>query len=256
MNAGVTSQPAVVDVLPPPQVPRPAPAFPPTEAPLAPPAGISILLIDDHNVIRHGLRTLIETALGHRVLEAASTEEGMALLSSATIDLVLVDARMPGEDGIVFLRKAKAARPDLPVILLSTYDTEDYVSGALENGANGYLLKDSTFDQLREAIDTARSGKGTYLSPLVAQRLWSRTQRTHGGGANLDLSDRELEVLHELVAGSRNVEIAANLYVSVKTVKSHLGSIFRKLEVTNRTEAVSKAIREGLVSPSARRAAG
>ena len=218
------------------------------------PAAISILLVDDHNVIRHGLRTLIETALGHRVLEASGTEEGLALLQSATIDLVLVDARMPGDDGITFLRRAKATRPDLPVIVLSTYDTEDYVAGALENGANGYLLKDSTFDQLREAIDIARSGRGTYLSPLVAQRLWSRTQRGHAAG-HLDLSDRELEVLSELMAGNRNIEIAANLFVSVKTVKSHLGSIFRKLEVTNRTEAVSKAIREGLVSPAARRAA-
>lgn len=206
----------------------------------------TILLIDDHTVIRHGLRTLIESALGHRVLEAGSAEEGLALQQSAAIDLVLVDARMPGEDGISFLKQSKAARPALPVIVLSTYDTEDYVSGALENGANGYVLKDSTFDQLREAIDTALLGKGTYLSPLVAQRLWNRTQRGHAA-SNLDLSERELEVLSELVAGARNVEIASNLYLSVKTVKSHLGSIFRKLEVTNRTEAVSKAIREGLV---------
>jgi len=210
-------------------------------------AAASILLIDDHTVIRHGLRTLIESALGHRVLEAGSAEEGMALLQSATIDLVLVDARMPGEDGIAFLRRAKALRPTLPVIVLSTYDTEDYVSGALENAASGYLLKDSTFDQLREAIETALSGKGTYLSPLVAQRLWSRTQRQQAA-SGLELSERELEVLSELVAGARNIEIAQNLYLSVKTVKSHLGSIFRKLEVSNRTEAVSKAIREGLVS--------
>lgn len=206
----------------------------------------SILLIDDHTVIRHGLRTLIESALGHRVLEAGSADEGFALLQSATVDMVLVDARMPGEDGISFLRRAKAFRPSLPVLVLSTYDTEDYVSGALENGANGYLLKDSTFDQLREGIDTALSGKGTYLSPVVAQRLWSRTQRAHAT-SNLDLSERELEVLGELVAGARNIEIAQNLYLSVKTVKSHLGSIFRKLEVSNRTEAVSKAIRDGLV---------
>ena len=240
MNAGMTS-------------PGPVAAGPAEEAAEVAVA-LSILLIDDHNVIRHGLRTLIETALGHRVLEAGSTAEGLELLQSASIDLVLVDARMPGEDGITFLRRAKAARPELPVIVLSTYDTEDYVSGALENGANGYVLKDSTFDQLREAVDIARSGRGTYLSPLVAQRLWSRTQRGHSSG-NLDLSDRELEVLGELVAGARNTEIAANLYVSVKTVKSHLGSIFRKLEVTNRTEAVSKAIREGLVSPSRPRAA-
>lgn len=240
MNAGMTS-------------PRPV-AAEPAEEPAEVAVALSILLIDDHNVIRHGLRTLIETALGHRVLEAGSTAEGLEVLQSASIDLVLVDARMPGEDGITFLRRAKAARPELPVIVLSTYDTEDYVSGALENGANGYVLKDSTFDQLREAVDIARSGRGTYLSPLVAQRLWSRTQRGHSSG-NLDLSDRELEVLNELVAGARNTEIAANLYVSVKTVKSHLGSIFRKLEVTNRTEAVSKAIREGLVSPSRPRAA-
>lgn len=207
---------------------------------------VSILLIDDHAVIRHGLRTLIESALGHRVLEAGSSEEGMGLLRAATIDLVLVDARMPGEDGIGFLKRAKALRPELPVLVLSTYDTEDYVSGALESGASGYLLKDSTFDQLREAIETALAGKGTYLSPIVAQRLWSRTQRNQAA-SSLELSDREREVLVELVNGSRNEQIANNLFVSVKTVKSHLGSIFRKLEVSNRTEAVSKAIRDGLV---------
>lgn len=208
---------------------------------------VSILLVDDHTVIRHGLRTLIESALGHRVLEAGGSEEGIALLQSATVDLVLVDARMPGADGIDFLRQAKAIRPQLPVLVLSTYDTEDYVSGALENGANGYLLKDSTFDQLREAIDIAISGRGTYLSPVVAQRLWTRSQRA-STAANMDLSDRELEVLVELVSGHRNEQIAQNLFVSIKTVKSHLGSIFRKLGVTNRTEAVSVAIREGLVS--------
>ena len=225
-----------------------------TEAASPKGTAVSILMIDDHTVIRRGLRTLIESALGHRVLEAGSAEEGLALLQSAKIDLVLVDARMPGEDGISFLRRAKALRPSLPVIVLSTYDTEDYVSGALENNASGYLLKDSTFDQLREAIDTALSGKGTYLSPLVAQRLWSRTQRAQTA-SGMDLSDRELEVLSELVGGARNVEIAQNLYLSVKTVKSHLGSIFRKLEVSNRTEAVSKAIREGIVNLPASKAA-
>ena len=139
MNAGMTS-------------PVPAAAGAGAEAQgerPADPVALSILLIDDHNVIRHGLRTLIETALGHRVLEAGGTEEGLAVLQSASVDLVLVDARMPGGDGITFLRRSKAARPELPVIVLSTYDTEDYVSGALENGANGYVLKDSTFDQLR-----------------------------------------------------------------------------------------------------------
>lgn len=208
---------------------------------------VSILLIDDHTVIRHGLRTLIESALGHRVLEAGSAEEGVSLLQSATVDLVLVDARMPGEDGISFLRRARQLRPSLPVVVLSTYDTQDYVSGALESGASGYVLKDSTFEQLREAIDTALSGRGTYLSPVVAQRLWNRSQRVHSALAN-ELSERELEVLAELASGHRNEQIAQKLFVSVKTVKSHLGSIFRKLGVTNRTEAVSVAIRDGLVS--------
>jgi DNA-binding NarL/FixJ family response regulator len=207
---------------------------------------ISILLIDDHAVIRHGLRTLIEAALGHRVVEAGSALEGLGLLQATSVDMALVDARMPDEDGISFLRKAKALRPELPVLVLSTYDTESYVNAALEAGASGYVLKDSTFEQLKEAIDTALTGRGTYLSPVVAQRLWARSQRGHAGG--IDLSERELEVLVELVAGRRNEQIAQNLYVSIKTVKSHLGSIFRKLGVTNRTEAVSKAIRDGLVS--------
>jgi DNA-binding NarL/FixJ family response regulator len=204
-----------------------------------------ILLVDDHDVVRQGLRLLIETRLEYRVVEAASAAEALAVVQREPVDLVLLDARMPEHDGIWALKRLREAHPNLPVLVLSSYDTEDYVESALEAGASGYVLKEATTSQLGEAIETALSNKGVYLYPAVAQRVLDRNRR--GSGAEDLLSERELEVLRLLAEGATNEEIAGSLFLSEKTVKSHLSSIFRKLEVTNRTQAAARAIRDRLV---------
>lgn len=205
----------------------------------------SVLLVDDHSVVREGIRLLLETLLKMKVLEAASGPEALSVLGSESVDVVLLDARMPEHDGIWTLNKIREAYPDLPVLMLSTYDTEEYVDQSLAAGAAGYLLKEASSQQLAEAIDTALNGRGVYLHPAVAQRVLARGRGEEKDGQGL--SERELEVLALLAKGATNDEIAQALFLSEKTVKSHLSSIFRKLRVSNRTQAASKAIRERLV---------
>ena len=209
-------------------------------------AGKTALLVDDHPVVREGLRLLLETLLKMSVIEASTGAEAVAAVTGDPIDVVLLDARMEEHDGIWTLKQIKEAKPDLPVLMLSTYDTEEYVDQSLAAGAAGYLLKEANSQQLSEAIDTALSGRGVYLHPAVAQRVLAR-----GRGEEKDLqglSERELDVLNLLARGATNEEIATALFLSEKTVKSHLSSIFRKMRVTNRTQAASKAIRERLVT--------
>lgn len=213
--------------------------------PMTPGDKKTVLLVDDHAVVREGLKLLLETLLDLRVLEASSGPEALSILGSEEPDVVLLDARMPEHDGIWTLNKIKETHPDLPVLMLSTYDTEDYVDQSLAAGASGYLLKEASSQQLSEGIDTALRGGGIYLHPAVAQRVLARGRGQENQSQGL--SDRELEVLQLLAKGSTNEEIANALFLSEKTVKSHLSSIFRKLRVTNRTQAASKAIRERLV---------
>ena len=209
-----------------------------------------VLLVDDHSVVREGLRLLLEALLGLEVVQAGSGSEAVAIATSRHIDVALLDARMPEHDGVWTLQQIKKVKPELPVLMLSTYDTEEYVDRALEAGAAGYLLKESSSQQLSEAIETALSGRGVYLHPSVAQRVLARRQQQSERAAN-PLSRRELEVLQLLAAGATNDDIARTLFLSEKTVKSHLSSIFRKLAVTNRTQAAAKAIRENMVDLNA-----
>jgi len=212
-----------------------------------------ILLVDDHEVVRRGIRALIEMAFNCDVVEASSCEEALAVLRGQPIDLLLVDARMPKHDGIYTLGRAKEIHPELPTLVFSTYDTWEFVDRALTAGADGYLLKNSTLDQLKEAIETALARRGTYLSPSIARDLYARMHPSDRNGPQ-DLSDREVEVLVCLATGARNDQIAEQLFISIKTVKSHLTSMFRKLDVTNRTEAVARAMARGLLpSPSGNR---
>lgn len=206
---------------------------------------LKIVLADDHEVVRKGLCLLLEKEFGVHVVEAPSAHDAVAWAREPSVDLVVLDIRMPQKDGLAALEEIRKARKDVPVLMLSTFEDPECVQKAIALGANGFLLKGGNTNQLAEAIETAIHGGGLYLHPSVAHRVF-RLQQT-GNGPGEHLSERERAVLRRVAEGATNETIAGELYVSEKTVKSHLSAVFRKLDVRNRTEAAAKAIREGLV---------
>jgi DNA-binding NarL/FixJ family response regulator len=207
---------------------------------------VRILLVDDQHMVREGIRLLLETAFRFNVCEASSVKEALTVIRAKPVDVVLLDVMMPEIDGVEGLRRILEAKPKLPVVMLSGYDDVADVRETLEMGAKGYVLKAATARQLKDAIDVALSGEGMYIHPLVAEHLLAHDSRPEPVLASL--SEREREVLSKLVEGATNEDIAGSLSLAQKTVKAHLSSVFRKLGVTNRTEAVAKVMREGLLA--------
>lgn len=208
--------------------------------------GARILLVDDHDVMRAGLAMLLGEVLGITTIEAHDGPSALAELERTEVDLVLLDVRLADASGIDLLRDLRRQHPGIPVLMLSTYDGPTDVEPALDAGAAGYVLKEATPDQLAEAMTTAISGDGVYLSPRVAARVLER-RRSDESGIAASLSDRETQILELLTRGATNLEIADELSISTKTVKTHLSGLFRKLGVTNRTQAAGLALREGLI---------
>lgn len=206
-----------------------------------------VLLVDDSEVVRRGLALVLESVLGMDVVECSAAEEAVARAALGDVDVALVDARMPGRDGIWALARMREQQPDAPVVIISTFDTAEYVQAALEGGAAGYILKEATTQQLKDALETALGRRGVYLHPVVAAGV-IRQARPSSNGAPDRLTPREQDVLDLLSGGETNEDIANRLFLAEKTVKTHLSSIFRKLHVSNRTQAATKALREGLVS--------
>jgi DNA-binding NarL/FixJ family response regulator len=215
---------------------------------------MKILIVDDHALVRRGLHYVVKEGFPDaEVTEAESAAAALEFLQGGTeVDLALVDVRMPDLDGLELLRAMKADRPELPVIMLSTYDNAPYVKRALADGASGYLLKDATPEDLSQAINVAMSGSGNVLSPRVIQNLFEeheasgREHGTNGRRGEYNLTQREHDILELLAEGRANREIAGRLYLSEKTVKAHLAAIFRKLGVTNRTQAAMMAVQMGV----------
>lgn len=213
-----------------------------------------ILIVDDHALVRRGLHYVVKEGFPDaEVTEAESAAAALEHIQKGKdIDLALVDVRMPDLDGLELLRAVKADRPDMPVIMLSTYDNAPYVKRALADGASGYLLKDATPEDLSQAINVALSGSGNVLSPRVIQNLFEEHEasgRDHGANGRrgeYNLTQREHDILALLAEGRANREIAGRLYLSEKTVKAHLAAIFRKLGVTNRTQAAMMAVQMGV----------
>jgi DNA-binding NarL/FixJ family response regulator len=177
-------------------------------------------------------------------------------LKASKHDVALVDVRMPGRDGLELLREIRSSWPDIPVIMLSSYDNGEYVKAALAEGASGYLLKDTTPDDLVQAIAVARAGSGNVLSPRAVRNLFEGTgeaaeepPRQDPAFVDAGLTRREADVLELLAVGGSNREISRQLYLSEKTVKAHLAAVFRKLGVTNRTQAAMIAVAMGMGSP-------
>lgn len=176
--------------------------------------------------------------------EASSGDEAVALLNDEPFDVVLMDLRMPGEDGISVIPRILAVRPDARVIMLSTYEKVADIRRAIDSGAAGYLGKDTSPTALADAIRSAHRGE-TVLSPSAATQLASRSQTEVSG----PLSPRETEVLSLIARGLSNAEVGARLFISEATVKTHLVRIFDKLGVSDRTAAVTRALELGMLPP-------
>jgi DNA-binding NarL/FixJ family response regulator len=216
---------------------------------------MKLMIVDDHALVRRGMAHVVRECFPDaEVVEAGGSDEAVVLMEQGGVEVALVDVRMPGIDGLELLRTLKAGWKDVPVIMLSTYDQALYVKRALADGAAGYLLKDATPDDLGQAIRVALSGSGNVLSPKVIQNLFEDVEsgeQAHDGPGRQDynLTSRERDILGLLSEGRSNRDIAQNLYLSEKTVKAHLAAVFRKLGVTNRTQAAMAAVSMGIGPP-------
>ena len=211
---------------------------------------MKVLVVDDHALVRRGMGHVIRECFPDaEIVDAGGAGEALEKLSAESIDIALVDVRMPDADGLELLHDVKARWPELPVIMLTSFDHAHYVRRALAEGAAGYMLKDATAEDLEQAINVAMSGGGNVLSPKVIQNLFESME---GGGegsparAAGSLTQRETDILALLAEGKSNRDISRALFLSEKTVKAHLAAIFRKLSVTNRTQAAMAAVSMGI----------
>jgi len=209
---------------------------------------LRVLIADDHAIVRQGLRDILEAQGLVVVGEAENGAQAAARAEELRPDVVLMDLQMPEVDGLEGLRRLHGALPDMPAIVLTTFETEGAIGQALSAGARGYLMKDTAPEQLVAAIHSVHRGESQFSSSIT-ERLASRAS---GRSTEAPLNEREQEVLERLARGARNKEIAAELYITVSTVEKHVAGLFGKLGVSNRAEAARIAVERGLVSPIAR----
>lgn len=220
---------------------------------------IRVGLVDDQAMVRVGLRMILESEADVVVCcEAADGAEAAAMVSDHHPDVILMDVRMPGMDGLAATREVLAAAPDAKVIILTTFDDDEYLYGAMRAGASGFLLKSADGDTLVNAVRVIAGGEAL-LAPAVTRRViehiaampaptTGETPAAHPSAAAIgDLSDREVEVLQLMARGYSNKEIATELFVSSTTVKTHVSHILTKLGVRDRVQAVIEAYESGIV---------
>ncbi|WP_127346339.1 response regulator transcription factor [Pseudidiomarina mangrovi] len=214
---------------------------------------IGVVVIDDQHLVRAGLISLLQLADNIKVLgQAADGDAAIAAIEQLQPDVVLMDIRMPGCDGITALQRLREAGNQTPVLLLTTFDDHETILQALRAGAKGYLLKDVSLDTLVEAIQSLHSG-GSWLQPVITSRIVEGLQGLTSAAASSEpvleaLTDRELAILQLMAAGLSNHEIAASLFKSTGTIKNQVSTVLAKLGVHDRTRAVLKAIELGLLS--------
>ena len=200
-----------------------------------------LLLVDDHKLLRQGLRRAVEEAGFDVVGEAGDGEEAIRLAVELQPNLVLMDVTMPVLDGIEATRRLRLSAPEARVVILTMHGEEETIAQALRAGAVAYLLKDCSTDQVAETLHAVAAGDTDLSADLARTLLAERTVAT-------SLSSREIEVLQMFADGCSTVEVGARLYISAKTVKNHLASIYEKLDARDRTQAVLTAVRMGIIS--------
>ncbi len=211
---------------------------------------IRLLIVDDHTVVRDGLSIMLGREKDFTVVgEAKNGLEALEKTRELRPDVVLMDLRMPELDGVEAMKRIREEDPEIKFIVLTTYDTDEYIFDAIEAGAKGYLLKDTSREELFRAVRAVHRGE-SLVNPGVTARLLERFAQLSRGNAQsaLDvLSDRELEVLRLIAKGSPNKEIASALSISESTAKTHVANIFQKLDVKDRTQAVTQAVQRGII---------
>jgi DNA-binding NarL/FixJ family response regulator len=217
---------------------------------------IRVLIVDDQMMVREGFSVLLGAMPDIEVVgEAVNGRDAVDRVRELSPDVVLMDIRMPGIGGIEATRHITAAHPDMRVLVLTTFDLDEYVYDALRAGASGFLLKDASSEQLAEAVRVVAAGEAL-LAPVITRKLIAEFSRLDGKPrAPLrervgDLTERETEVLALIAQGLSNAEIARHLFVAEQTVKTHVGRILVKLGLRDRTQAAVFAYESGLVRPS------
>jgi two-component system, NarL family, response regulator LiaR len=210
---------------------------------------IRILIADDHAIVRKGLQTLITSEPGMLLVgEASDGVEAVLKARALAPDVILLDLMMPRQDGLATIQQIKGENPAARILVLTSFADDDKVFPAIKAGALGYLLKDSTPEQLLQAIRDVHQGKSS-LDPAVAVKLIRELHRpTHLPLSADPLTEREIEVLKLVAQGRTNQEIAGGLVISERTVGNHINSILSKLHLANRTQAALYALREGLAT--------
>ena len=224
----------------------------------SPGPGIRVAVVDDQTVVREGLATILSLMPGVEVVgQAGNGEEALALVESVHPDVVLMDLRMPGCDGVEATKRIRSDHPGTEVVILTTYDDDASILAALAAGARGYITKDAVSEQIARAVHAAAAGQSVLSAEVQAKLVAAAQSAAQSGqsfqptpaGANLPdfLTPREGDVLRLIAAGRSNAEIATTLYVSEATVKTHINHIFAKTGARDRAQAVRYAYDQGLV---------
>jgi len=206
---------------------------------------IRVLIADDHLIVREGLRLILETEDGFALVgEAGDGAEAVRLAVELQPDVVLMDLRMPGMDGLTAIERLRDTLPHIAVVILTTYNEDDLMVRGLQAGARGYLLKDTNRETLFHVIRAAARGE-MLLKPEIVAKVLAHTAASPAPSGPLELTEREREVLEAVAQGERSKEIAARLHITERTVKAHLTNIYNKLGVDSRAAAVAEAIQRG-----------
>jgi len=209
---------------------------------------IKILIADDHLIVRQGLRLILETETDFELVgEASDGAEALKLCKKLKPDVVLMDLRMPNMDGLTAIEKLRSEQPDIAVVILTTFNEDELMLRGLQAGARGYLLKDTDRNTLFDTIRAAARGETLLKPEIMARVLGQKYTSKNETSSDINLTDREFEVLEAVARGERSKEVASHLGISERTVKAHLASIYQKLGVDSRAAAIAVAAQKGLL---------